>query len=145
MKKIQFRGLTNNGEWVYGYYLLDENRNKHFILNFSCTGSVRENLIIVETLGQFTGLYDKNGKEIYTGDIVKWGGMIGVVVFDEYWGCFGIQDQNAEDWEIEDHETLWGHNGSSTKYSPYLWNYLSKKVEVIGNISKNLDLLKEIK
>lgn len=67
-REIKFRGKDPKGGWVEGYYLQDltQGEMRSYIFNCPCYWEV-----IPETVSQFTGLLDKNGKEIYEGDIIR--------------------------------------------------------------------------
>ena len=137
MREILFRGKrTDNGEWVYGYYTnaryyLDK-KEMHIIFEpdveaFPHCEFTGYEEVIPETVCQFTGLHDKNGRKIFEGDIVEGNSEYftythpyGKVVYD------GGQYLISFDDMLEDIECLGA------------W---ANAVEIIGNIYDNPELL----
>lgn len=143
MREILFRGFHKDesgkekvyvkGEWIKGYWVeggiyyqkSDEVKEEAIYIiggSLNDVGCAYE--VIPETVGQYTGLKDNNGKKIFKGDIVKYGDTVHQVVFEQRNGTayFGLVYNKFE--------TLpFGHYQDS------------KLNEVIGNIHSNPELL----
>lgn len=71
MREILFRGKrVDNGEWVYGNYVEDE-QGASILYQYPKHGGLTRERIYSETVGQYTGIKDKNGNKIFEGDIIR--------------------------------------------------------------------------
>jgi uncharacterized phage protein (TIGR01671 family) len=132
MREILFRGKRiDNGEWVEGYYIKAvhhwHKRGIHedwIITGASANGGWfaihKRHAIDPETVGQYTGLTDKNGKKIFVGDIV---------VAEDYVYVCRWNECNIE-FELANEVESFG------------MCYVYPDIEVIGNIHDNPELLK---
>lgn len=124
MRTIKFRGKDiKTGEWLYVDLRNKESVTEAFIATIHrCNVKIKP-----ETIGQFTGLTDKNGNEIYEGDIVQ-SKLKRLRIYDEILQiCFANSEYCGKD-----------KYGSSTSLS-LLEDYHT--LEVIGNIHDNPELI----
>ena len=131
MREILFRGKrTDNGKWECGDLLSPNEFNAiphivyiDYLNEYGDIGEI-STPVIPETVGQYTGLTDKNGRKIFEGDIVKWTDSLYKVVFERRFGTayFGIK--------ISDYETWYFCNSCAANL-----------MEIAGNVYDNPELL----
>jgi len=140
MREIKFRAMTKppedfghfkfKSEMVFGTGILYDPCNTWIIRNDKTRAIAygkTQHIIKPETLGQFTGLHDKNGKEIYEGDIYK-----------SSWDTNSIVK-----WTKKDTREVSGQGGSERVVTAgYVLGFLPDEIEIIGNIHENPELLK---
>ncbi len=120
MREILFRGKrTFGGEWIYGFYFIEKGKGSFIkelpssVFNATC-------LINPETVGQYTGVTDRNGKKIFEGDIVKTKTDICVIVWQ------GL-----------------GFIAKKPNKRPMCWQYVMCGGEIIGNIYDTPELISQ--
>lgn len=125
---MKYRGKRiDGGEYVYGQYFEENHLGLiRGVITFydRLEGSNVFIEVDVNSVSSFFGKKDKNGKEIYTNDKVKYKNKEYEVRYFEEYGAFGLYD--------EKYNRPLGRSGSSTKYEPYFMNdYHCKQMEVI--------------
>lgn len=129
MEEILFRGKRpNSGKWIEGYpykescfaWILSP---RFKIPEYSCE-------VLPETVGQFTGFHDKNGKKVFDGDIVRGRDYTYFIKFCN--GAYYVFHCRVKDTDGEH----------------YRWGLISRfeelniEIEIVGNIHDNPELLK---
>lgn len=132
MREILFRGKRiDNDEWTEGYLFKQWNRT--FLL-WGMTGDIPNMIeVIPETVGQYTGVIDKNGKKVFEGDIIDytWDTLCGGKEHRTY----VISYANNEAKFVGDCVI------GNPRHSLPTFEYIGERGEVIGNIYDNKEIL----
>lgn len=147
-EKVRLDGTPVDGNWVYGGVA---QFNEERAIIYQTEPEFHKFPVYADTVGQYTGLTDKNGKKVFEGDIVKIVDFqIGKIVFE--CGAMGIDVLPRIDWNYLDSEIacITGHdnrpyfccNDNFISLWELMWNYNQEEnacdvVEVIGNVHDN--------
>lgn len=132
MREILFRGKkVDNGEWVEGYYVYDESEQItehpaayiHHLNRHPCGWDLIPFEVIPETVGQYTGLTDKNGTKIFEGDILT---------------AHFVSNRSKQHFKVIFENGAFLFDNGSVKVP--VWDIYCLKI--IGNIHDNPELLK---
>ena len=119
-----YRTNYRDGDWVFGLLTRNEDKTYNLCAQMTDMNGVSGIDIDINTLGQYTGRTDKNGKKVFKGDVLMdIEGGIYTVVYDNQYIRFAFEQDNIK-WGLENFDSI---------------NYF----KVIGNIFDNPELLEE--
>lgn len=141
MRTIKFKGKSvDSSEWTEGYYYKEcdntyiiEDRQKYSMLN-------RNEAVLIDpvTVCQFTGFIDKNGKEIYEGDVLRSDtypfSCIEDNAYDNYYGTIGWNEEEASFYIMAVKNPKSSVRGISDGICDTVTQKIMLDFEVVGNI-----------
>lgn len=147
MREIKFRAkrlednkfVTGSLMKYFDIYPHDDSKIVYYIMNLG-GGHAK---VDPETIGQYTGLKDKNGKEIFEGDIVKlengfWGGLYNYVEIQEDEYCAVYYDEKYARYDLQTKD-------NDTEFKRVVWHQLvNGEIEIIGSIYDNPELVEKV-
>lgn len=162
MREILFRGKTEQGEWLYGFYhnetSIESSSSDRKITRHHIYTQDFDKFVMSETVGQFTGLTDKNGKKVFEGDIIKQQTFHKLplkydsekekkdhkkYLIKKCGAIFDSEETYHKDyiWEVKfDNARFYPFADDNFEWGNFDWDI---PFEVIGNIHDNSELLKE--
>lgn len=120
MREIKFRGRNIKDEWCFG--LLSRANSCWFISNSA--GAPFAFQVCEATIGQFTGLQDKNGKDIYEGDVIRYN-----------------DGQKKVNGEFVENYSIFAVEYRKCAFNIAMFTEVTSSIEVIGNIHDNPELI----
>lgn len=151
-RTIKYRGYSKaSKKWVYGYLVIDRD-DVYCIFYYDSLNNLHEIVVEPESIGQFIGLRDCNGKEIYEGDIVRFVGgtcnMLPCSPYQHEWhkkGTILVCRMLDSGWALSPKSILKYQEpnivGNVQNYD--FWNH-QRSLEVIGNIYENPEFIETI-
>lgn len=131
MREIKFRAWVKEKKAIFEVILIDYVTKKvtYLLERVGHLLNIRHDKFNNVELMQYTGLKDKNNKEIYEGDIVKLRANhgIGVVKYYDEWGAFVVEYIKPRQLAVLG------------------MNYYKEDIEILGNIYQNLELYEEVR
>ena len=109
MREILFKAKRiSDGKWIEGSLIVYSDQTTGIVYDIGDIEGMRKEVVRPETVCQYTGLTDKNGKKIFEGDIIHWTNWNGEqkeapVCYDQEWNRFCVWLNGAESMGVNIH------------------------------------------
>lgn len=137
--EYKFRGKSiKTGKWIFGSLVINNQINSYQIIDETLYGKE----VAPETVAQYTGLKDKNGKEIYEGDVWEDEDGYYIIVWDEKYACFSVDVYGFNQWIGEGGQECYGNEIEFLDREGF-GGFNFTGIEITKNIYDNPEILKE--